>query len=143
MKATQKMTPYSMFVCDVCKKPVSVEKGIVQHRPMPKQFMEDMAKWDEKNPGPAYDLHTFMSRPEEPELWQLGHLSCFKDINEDYWFPLDQCAIPASVLHWTAHLGHKTWFEAHDWARFLDRHFLYKKQSREDVKAAASKPRAK
>jgi hypothetical protein len=128
------------FTCDICKKPVEIEKGIVQHKPMPRQFEQELAAWTKKNPGPVHDLRTFLTRPDEPELWELGHLECFKDINEDYWFPLDQCSTPSGVMHWTAHLGHKTWFEAHDWARFIERHFLYPTLSKADAKATASKP---
>ena len=135
MKAPQKQ-----FICDICEKPVVIDKGIVQHRPMPRQFKRDLAAWQKKNPGPVHGFQAFMNRPQEPELWQLGHLECFKDINEDYWFLLDQCANANGVVHWTAHLGHKTWFDAHDWARFIERHFLYGRQSKIDAKATASKP---
>jgi len=135
MKATQKQ-----FICDICEKPVDIDKGIVQHRPMPRQFTKDLTAWEKKHPGPVRAIQDFMTRPDEPELWQLGHLECFKDINEDYWFSLDRCANANGVMFWTSHLGHKTWFDAHDWARFIDRHFLYGRQSKIDRKATASKP---
>jgi hypothetical protein len=136
MKPAQKQ-----FVCDVCDKPVPIQKGIVQHRPMPREFKIQLAAWEKKNPGPFRTLQVYMDRPDEPPLWQLGHLDCFKDINEDYWFPLDNCANPNGVLHWTAHLSHKAWFDIRDWGKFIERHFLYGKPSKQDSKAADPKPK--
>ena len=140
MKTAQKAKA-PKFICDICEKPVEIDKGIVQHRPMPNQFKKDLAAWQKKNPGPVLGLRQLFDRPTEPDLWQLGHLECFKDIYDDYWFSLDRCANPISVLSWTAHLGHKDWFDAHDWARFIERHFLYgRRQSAQDAQSAASKP---
>jgi hypothetical protein len=113
------------FTCDICKKPVEISRGIGQHRPLPHEYKVELAAWQKKNPGPVHDLRDLMTRPQHPELWQLGHLDCLKDIDEDYWFPLDQCATPHQALHWTAHLGHKAWFDPSDWARFIERHFLF------------------
>jgi hypothetical protein len=127
------------FICDVCDKPVPIEKGIVQHRPLPREFQKSLAEWEKNNPGPVRSLQVFMIRPHKPDLWQLGHLDCFTDINEDYWFSLDRCADANSALSWTAHLGRKIWFDSHDWARFIERHFVYGRQPKQNVKAVASK----
>jgi hypothetical protein len=136
MKPTQKQ-----FVCDVCDKPVPIQKGIVQHRPMPREFQKELSEWEKANPGPVRSLQSFLTRPQEPQLWQLGHTQCFKDINEDYWFSLDRCGNADGVLNWTAHLGHKVWFDIRDWAKFIERHFLYPRQPKQDAKAAGPKPK--
>lgn len=133
-------TPQEQFICDICDKPVAIKDGIVQHRPMPREYQKELAEWEKTNPGPARSLQNFMTRPREPELWQLGHLDCFKDIRDDYWFSLDRCADEKGALKWTAHLGRKLWFDSHDWAKFLERHFIYGRQSKKDAKAAGARP---
>lgn len=131
----------STFDCDICSKPVQIAEGLVQHRPMPNDHKVAAAKWAEKHPGPALSLQDLMNGPLEPPLWQLGHLKCFEDIDEDYWFSLDRCSTPGQALNWTAHLGHKVWFDASDWARFIERHFLYRGQNKRDAGSPAPKPK--
>jgi hypothetical protein len=125
------------FICDVCLKPVQIKDGIVQHRPMPHDYKVALSKWEQQEP--AQGFRSLMDRPMRPNLWELGHLKCFADVYEDYWFHLDRCATPAAALRWTAHLGHKIWFDASDWARFIERHFLYKQRNNIDHSGAKPK----
>lgn len=64
----------------------------------------------------VYPVSEFMDLPNQAP-WEVHHRSCDPEPNrDDYWISVERIDRYWKVLHWTAHMLGKGWFEHTSWA---------------------------